>query len=267
MVRETRIRAMIVDDEPRAVAGLRTMLARHADVEVVGEASNGRAALDAIANLQPDVVFLDVQMPALDGLAVAADLDAQAQPLIIFVTAFESHAVDAFALRATDYLLKPVSDDRLAAALERAREELRLRAHGRLHRELRELLGDDESQGESPVRRAAEYASRIAVRVGNRSLLVSVEDIDWFEADGTCSVLHAGDRRLVIRETLDSLEGRLDPAAFTRLHRSTLVNVRRVVELRHPPNAALSVVLRDGTELTVSRRRRDSLLQLIGPSH
>jgi two-component system LytT family response regulator len=94
-----------------------------------------------------------------------------------------------------------------------------------------------------------------------------VDDVDWFEADGTCSVLHAGDRRLVIRETLDSLESRLDPAGFLRLHRSTLVNLSRVVELRHPPNAALSVVLRDGTELSVSRRRRDALLQLIGPSH
>lgn len=267
MVRETRIRALIVDDEPRAIAGLRAMLARHSAVEIVGEASNGSAALDAIGSLQPDVVFLDVQMPGVDGLAVAAELDAHAQLLIIFVTAYESHALDAFALRATDYLLKPVSDDRLAAALDRTREELRLRAHGRLYRDLRELLAEEDGEGEPPVRRDAGYASRIAVRVGNRSLLVSVEDIDWFDADGTCSVLHVGDRRLVIRETLDSLESRLDPAAFTRLHRSTLVNVSRVVELRHPPNAALSVILRDGTELTVSRRRRDSLLQLIGPSH
>jgi two-component system LytT family response regulator len=262
---------MIVDDEPRAVAGLRTMLARHGDVEVVGEASNGSAALEAIGDLQPDLVFLDVQMPGVDGLAVVANLDVYGQPLIIFVTAYESHAVDAFALRATDYLLKPVSDDRLAASLDRAREELRLRAHGRLHRELRDLLGEGEGRGESQPRRGsganAGFTSRIAVRIGNRSLLVPVDEIDWFEADGTCSVLHAGDRRLVIRETLDSLESRLDPAGFIRLHRSTLVNVSRVVELRHPPNATLSVVLSDGTELSVSRRRRDALLRLIGPSH
>ena len=222
---------MIVDDEPRAIAGLRTILARHSDIEVVGEASNGIAALEAINGLRPDLMLLDVQMPGLDGLSVVANLDPGVQPLIIFITAFETHAVEAFALRATDYLLKPVSEDRLAASLARAREELQLRAHGRLHRELRELLGEDDGHGRSPVRRETEpkpeYVSRIAVRVGNRSLLVLVDDIDWFEADGTCSVLHAGDRRLVIRETLDSLEGRLDPAEFTRQHRATLTGERQ----------------------------------------
>ena len=156
---------MIVDDEPRAVAGLRAMLARHGDVEVVGDASNGNAALEAIGSLQPDLVFLDVQMPGLDGLAVVANLDVYGQPLIIFVTAYESHAVDAFALRATDYLLKPVSDERLAASLDRAREELRLRAHGRLHRELRDLLG--EGEGRRRVRVAARERSECGVHVAH----------------------------------------------------------------------------------------------------
>src|SRR5262249_27707857 len=156
----------------------------------------------------------DVQMPGVNGLDVAASADPISNPLIVFVTAYEAHAVDAFAIRATDYLLKPFSDERLAESLDRVREELRLRAVGRLHRELRRFLSDSEQVSVSGAQELSSRvfnhsgASRLAVRIGNRSLLVLVSDIDWVEADGTCSMLHVGDRRLVLRETLDSLESR-----------------------------------------------------------
>jgi two-component system LytT family response regulator len=191
------------------------------------------------------------------------------------VTACERRAVDAFTVRATDYLVKPVSDERLAASLDHVRDELRIRAQACLYSEFRELL--ERASRDAPWPQAcndtsdrkphsAAYIVRLAVRVGHRSILVPVQDVDWIEADGTCSNLHLSGRRLVIRETLDALEARLDPCSFLRLHRSSVVNVSRIVELRHPPQSALTVVLRDGTELSVSRRRRDAVLQWIGRS-
>ena len=268
------IRALVVDDEA-AASGLRRLLRQHDDVQVLGDAVNGDAALAAIRELRPNVVFFDTETAGLDRLGIVSMLDARERPLIVFVAAHEEDAVSAFAVRATDYLLKPVSEERLAASVDRVRDELRLRAHGRLYLELRDLLdgaSDDArfTRGANGAgdqkREGVRYAARIAVRVGHRSVLVPVEDVDWIEADGTCSNLHVGDRCLVIRETLDALEARLNPSAFLRIHRSSLVNLSRVVELRHPPQSSLTIVLRGGTELTVSRRRRETVLESIGRS-
>jgi len=258
------IRALIVDDEPRAIAGLRSMLAHHGDVTVVGDAANGRTAAEAIRTLEPDVLFLDIQMPGIDGLGLVDALRPELRPIIVFVTAHDDRAVEAFGVQALDYLLKPVSDRRLNESLERIREALRLRAQSYLHRNLRELLLNvDPAAGPGAE---ARFTARIAVRVGNRSVLVPVDDIDWIQADGFCSALHVGAKTHVIRETLLSVAARLDPASFVRVHRSSLVNVSRIVELRHRSFNALSVVLRDGTELPVSRRLRDAVLAVIGPS-
>lgn len=258
------IRAVVVDDEPRAVAGLRSMLARHPDVSVLAEANSGRAAAHAIRAFEPDVVFLDIQMPGMDGVRVVEELPAERRPLVVFVTAHDDRAIDAYGLRAVDYLLKPVSDARLSDSLDRIRESLRLHAESDLHQRLRDLLVDD---GSGIVRGPdVRYATQIAVRVGNRSVLVAVEDIDWIEADGFCSALHVGPKTHVIRETLLSIAARLDPTQFVRVHRSNVVNVGRIGELKHRSFNALTIVLRDGTELPVSRRRRHALLAVIGPS-
>lgn len=252
------------------------MLTSHTDVRVVGDACSGRTALVAIRDLEPDLVFLDIQMPGLDGFRVVDALGPGARPLIVFVTAHDHHAVEAFGVRALDYLLKPVADVRLAATMERVRSALHARAQERLHHKLRALMADDSlafgmssalfSESITAVEDGAPYAERLAVRVGNRSLLVPVDDIDWLEADGFCSIIHAGARRLLIRETLLSVATRLNPSRFIRVHRSSIVNLERVVELRHPSFQELTVVLRDGTELAVSRRRRDEVMALIGPS-
>jgi two-component system LytT family response regulator len=268
------IRALVVEEEPSAVGELSAALERHGDIELVG-AVEGRGAIAAIRELRPDVVFLDVHMPGVDGLSVASGLPPRERPLIVFVAACERRATDVFAVRATDYLVKPVSGERFAASLDHVRDQLRVRAQARMYSQFRELLERASRDAPWPEgctdtsdlqRRSVNYLVRIAVRVGHRSILVPVQDVDWIEADGTCSNLHVSVRCLVIREALDALDARLDPRSFLRLHRSSVVNVSRIVELRHPPKSALTVVLRDGTELSVSRRRRDAVLQSIGRS-
>jgi len=251
------IRALLVDDEPLANAGLRTLLAAHDDIEVVGEARGGAEAIGAIPEMQPDLVFLDVQMPNVDGFAVLREVEAETIPAIIFVTAYEEYAVRAFEVHALDYLVKPIAADRLSIALERVRQSLAQVRDGALAVRLRDLLDERE-----PPKTA--YASRILVRVGTRQLLIHVTDVDWIEADDYCSIIHVRGASHVIRETLGSLAARLDPATFARVHRSAIVNVARVRELRRERLGGLSAVLTDGTTIAVSRTRRAELSERLG---
>ena len=226
------MRALIVDDEALARDRLRTMLEDHPDVEVVGEAGRAEEAIRLIRAERPDLVFLDVEMPGPDGFHVIDSMSVTPAPFVIFVTAHADHAVRAFDRAAGDYLLKPYDDRRLAKAVDRARVAL----EGR-----RELL------------------ERIPVTIGRRTIFVDVTSIDWIDARDNYACLHVGPQQHLIRETLTALESALDPKAFVRIHRSTIIRFDRIRELRHLGLGEQAVVLADGTELPVSEKYRDRI--------
>jgi len=267
-----------VDDERLARQKLSTLLARRADVEVVGECADGESALGAIARLQPDLVFLDVRMPGLSGPEVAHALRAAAPaPQVVFVTAHAAHAVEAFDIDAVDYLLKPFDAARLARAVERVGR--RREQPGEALRRLEELVTRLEEQavadpaqgllGALPIATSTgapaaapttvEAPARLAVKVDGRTLLVRPADIDWIEAVGNYVRLHVKGARYLHREALSSLERRLQPASFVRIHRGTLVNLERVREIQPGVGDDPVVLLADGTRLQLSRRYRARL--------
>jgi len=243
------IRALLVDDEELARRGLRVRLERASDMTVVGECANGREAIAAIGRLTPDLVFLDVQMPEVTGFDVIEAIGAERAPHIIFVTAYDQYAVRAFEVNALDYLLKPIDDERLAQALRRAREVL--------------SAGRDEAFG---TRFAGAVASvnqgsgaRLAIPSGDRVVVVRIAEVDWVEASGNYVSLHVGRKTWLLRETIAAMDQRLAAHGFARIHRSTLVNTDRVTELRPLANGEFAVLLRDGTELKLSRSYRHTL--------
>ena len=254
----TSIRALIVDDEPLARRGIRARLAAP-DIETVGECDGGRAAIEAIHALAPDLIFLDVQMPEVDGFAVVESIGAEHMPVVIFVTAFESHALHAFDCHALDYLLKPIDDARFAEALARARACLRDRASGERTRALEALIADI-------TRDAVRGAERIAVRDRGRIALLNPRDIEWVAADGDYVRIHARDRSYLVRETLSAMAERLSAPRYVRIHRSTIVNVERISELLPLPNREFVVVLRDGTKLRSSRSYEEALRKVLDES-
>lgn len=244
-----RIRTLVCDDEPMARHGVSALLARDPEIEVVGEAADGDEAITLIERLAPDLLMLDVQMPAGDGFVI---LDSLAQrrgaclPLVVFLTAYDEYAVRAFDARAVDYLLKPFSDARFDEATRRAKEAVRRR--------------HPTSPDGAPVRR---FRERIPVRVGATIRFVATDEIDWIEADDYYARLHTGGRTHLIREPMRDLERSLDPTRFVRVHRSVIVNVGRVRRLRAAERMRY-VVLEDGTPLRVSRSRRVALEAALG---
>lgn len=265
---------LLVDDEPLARRGLRQALSRHADVTVCGECRDGREAVAAIRALRPHLVLLDVQMPELDGFGVVREVGAAMMPAVIFITAYDTFAVRAFDMHAVDYLVKPFADERFDEALNRARQRLRQGEAVELGRKLAALLADPASpsvpaQGTgatAPVEsvRPDEPLDRLLVKVGTRSVLVPVADIDWVGADDYCVTLHVGEREHVLRESLAALESRLDAERFVRIHRSAIVNVERIRELHHDSPTETVVVLSTGQRLRVSRNRKDALERRLG---
>jgi two-component system LytT family response regulator len=266
---------VIVDDEPPALAGLRALLSRHSDIEIAGEALGGTGAIATILDVHPDIVILDVQMPEVDGFQVldAVQKSEGRLPFVIFVTAHDQFAVQAFEVHAVDYLLKPVADARFARALTRAREFIASRSNGDLGQRLQALLDEHsqraarEPKSSGPAGDPAagmRYTTRMLVRVGQRDEIVSVADIDWIRSDDYCSILHIAGKQHIIRETLGALEKRLDPRSFARIHRSVIVNLSRVTALRRLRVGGVNVVLRDGTQLPVSRARRARLTEILG---
>jgi two-component system LytT family response regulator len=241
------LRAFIVDDEAVARRRIRRLLDAERDVVVVGEHADGRSALEAARRDAPDLIFLDVQMPEISGIEVARQLETATMPAVVFVTAFDRYAIEAFDLHAIDYLLKPVAADRLARAVARARERLGTRrAHPGL-RDVLELL----SQG-------GRYLSRIPVRTRGRLIFIDLATVDWLEAADNYVRLHAGRKEYLVREPLASLETQLDPAQFVRIHRSVIVRADRIAEMHPASHGDMDVVLRDGTQLTLSRTCRQS---------
>jgi two-component system LytT family response regulator len=243
------VRVVIADDEPLGRLALRQLVAPHRDLDIAGEARDGREAIELVHRLAPDVLLLDVQMPELDGFDVLAAL-APAIPATIFVTAHDSFAVKAFEAHALDYVIKPVGQARFDAAVARVRDAIAKDRAAELGRRLDELL-------------AERGVERIVARLGDRSTVIAVADIDWIEAQDYCAAVHVGNTTHVVRQTLAVLESRLDARRFVRIHRSALVNVTRIRELLHDAGE-LVAVLASGERLPVSRRRRDALERALG---
>ncbi|MDZ3822600.1 MAG: LytTR family DNA-binding domain-containing protein [Pseudoxanthomonas sp.] len=262
------LRTVIVDDEPLARRGLRLRLAGESDIEIVGECSNGDEAVRVIAAERPDLVFLDVQMPGTDGFGVLRRLPLSSLPMVVFVTAYDHYAISAFETNAVDYLLKPVEEARLRQALFRIRETARARAAARQRDHLLNLLGTVTGQPELTLEQAlADGAAlpdprrpvRLAIRDGGRTVLVEESDIDWIDAAGDYMCIHAGGATHILRGTLRELEAKLDGNRFARIHRSTIVNVDRVRELRPHINGEYFLTLDGGHEVKLSRSYREQL--------
>src|SRR5438067_631495 len=254
------VRVVIVDDEPLARQHVADRLAHEDNVEIAGEADNGNEAVDIIRRVRPDIVFLDVQMPGLDGLDVVDTLGADEMPATIFTTAFDQYALKAFDRAAVDYLLKPFDDERFSQAFRRARKAIELQEVDRMARRLRSLLAEDDAS-EKP---AAHYLDRIPVESRGQVRVVPVPKIDYITASGPYAELHVGDKTYAVRERMQTLEEQLDPEVFFRVHRSAIVRLDRVDALLHRPGGDYALRLKDGTELDVSRGRRDELQQRLG---
>lgn len=250
------IRVLIVDDEPIARRGIRHQLRGEADLEVIGECGDGAAAIDAITELAPDLVFLDIQMPEVGGFDVVEAIGLARMPAVVFVTAYDEHALRAFDVHAVDYVLKPIDRHRFRTAVERARRRL-AHAPGQQLEE-RELSLDRRIAAalEELGRPAQDYAKRLAIKGDGRVMLVDVDEVDRLETAGNYVEVHSGARHHLVRETMASLEARLDPARFVRVSRSSIVNATRVRELQPMFNGDFVVVLRDGTKVAGSRRYR-----------
>jgi two-component system LytT family response regulator len=251
-----KIRALVVDDEPIAREGIRMHIAAETDVEIVGECANGLEAVRAIEEQAPDLVFLDVQMPGLDGFGVLEAVGAEKMPAVVFVTAYDRYALRAFEVHALDYLLKPFDAERFQKALGRARHEIQDEASREVNTRLLALLEN--------LSHAGKYLERLVVKTAGRIFFMNVDEIDWIEAADNYVKLHAGSETHLVRETVNNMESRLDPQKFVRIRRSTIVHINRIKELRPSPNGEYTVVLRNGVELTSSRRYRGRLGHLLG---
>jgi two-component system LytT family response regulator len=252
----TKIRTLVVDDEPLARERVMSLLQQETDVEIVGECSDGTQAVSAIQEQSPDLVFLDVQMPGCDGFEVIRNIGADRMPTVVFVTAYDEYALQAFEVHALDYLLKPFGKDRFQQTLRHAREALERRRAGDLGRRLLALVHD--------VKPEPQRVERLVVKSGGRVFFLRTEEIDWIEAAGNYVRLHLGTESHLFRETMNRMESRLDTRRFARIHRSRIVNTERIKELQPWFNGDYVVILRDGQRLTLSRGYREKLQQRLG---
>ncbi len=267
------IRTLIVDDEPLARRGLELRLREHTDISIVRQCANGREALAAIAEEAPDLIFLDIQMPGMSGLDLVAQVPQESMPMVVFVTAFDRYAINAFEAHALDYLLKPVDETRLAAALDRVRAQWQQQQALAQREQLMALLAEVKGNGElgadpaavaaSPATAAPRYARMLPIRSGRETLRLDVTTIDWIDAAGDYMCLHADGQTHVLRATMKELEEMLDPLVFQRVHRSTIVNLARVRSLRPHLNGECFLKLQSGQEVKLSRSFRDKVELLL----
>ncbi len=269
------MRVIIVDDEPLARDRLRALLAKEADVQLVAECSDGKDAVAAIKREHPDVVFLDIQMPEMDGFGVVSHLKGTTMPLIVFVTAFDEYAVKAFEVHAIDYLLKPFDRERLKQSLAHLRTRLKAASGPDLTKRLTDLLDTLQQQPGKAAKSAgatadaksapeAKGVDRLAIKLDGRVIFVRPNEIDWIEAQDNYVKLHVGREAHLVRDTLASFEERLDARRFIRIARSTIVNIDRVREMQPMFHGEYVVILNDGTKLTMSRGYRETLQQYLG---
>lgn len=262
-----KLRVLLIDDESLARKGLKLRLHDNPLVEIIGECSNGRDALKAVAELDPDLLFLDIQMPGVDGFEVVRRLQPETMPMIIFITAYDEYAIKAFEINAVDYILKPIEDDRLNVAVKRASELRAAKSSGSDKQHLLamlEQLGQEESvdivqwlteqQGQ-----LQKYPEKLSIKEGSERVLLASEDIDWVDAAGDYMCLHAKGQTHVMRITMKELESQLNPAAFQRIHRSTIVNMHRVEKVCAHVNGEFYLVLNSGEHLRMSRRYKEKV--------
>ena len=259
------IRVLIADDEPAARRTIQLLLAGDPEIQVLGECGDGLQTVEAILSLHPDLVFLDVQMPRRNGFEVLARIPAGTMPLIVFVTAFDEYSLRAFDVHAADYLLKPFSDARFRGAVSHAKERLRQRSAADLERLLavvRDLGALSDARG--PWGPAAPAAERLGIRTGSGVVLLAIADIEWVEARGDYVRVHCAGRADLVRETIGGFERRLPPGRFVRIHRSAIVNLARVREIRSLPGGEQVALLESGSRCRLSRSGRERLARLLG---
>jgi len=249
------IRAIIADDEALSRRLVHQLLERHTDVAIVAECADGEETREAIVTHEPDVVFLDIRMPVESGLDVARSREPRTGPFVVFVTAYDRFALPAFETDAADYLTKPLTEERFDAALERVRSRMRERQHARRYEEIASLNGAPEPR----------YLPHLVSRVGTRDLIIPLDSVEYIEADDVYAAVIAGARRHLVRTPLDALERALDPAVFVRIHRSYIVRLDRVTEVRRDKKRGPELVLDSGASLPVSRRRRAMIDTLLKP--
>lgn len=261
------LRVVVTDDEPLARVALRRALEDLGDVEVVAECENGREAIDAVTRHRPDLLFLDIEMPEMPGFDVVEQLPLEDTPVVVFVTAYDEYALRAFDVRALDYLVKPVSDERLRETLERVRLQ-RAGVSGRtLVRTLRKVLESADASLSEMAELAdekgseARYVTRFTVRSRKGETFVRAADVDWFEASGNYVVLHVGEKTYSLRITMSTLDERLDPSRFVRVHRSSIVNLDSVVEVQSWFSGDHIALMKSGEQVRVSRNFKDALLR------
>lgn len=255
MTETETLRCVVVDDEPLARDLLKAMLEAYPDVEVVAECGDGRAAIRAIKRFEPDVLFLDIQMPKMDGFALVQELDPDEMPEVVFVTAYDRYALRAFDVHALDYLLKPFDEERLDHALMRARKHARRPDGGRELNQILSLLQDLGTRNR--------YPDRIPIRRSDRTILQPVADIDWIEAEGKHMKIHVGEEAFAIREAMTRLERQLDPRRFLRVSRSAIVNVDRIREIQPWFHGDHVVVLVNGDQVPTTRTYRSTVQRLL----
>jgi two-component system LytT family response regulator len=251
-----KIRTVIVDDEPLAREGVRMLLEEDSEISVVAECANGSEALAAISKQQPDLIFLDVQMPEMGGFEVLEAVGTEHAPQVIFVTAYDKYALQAFEAHALDYLLKPFTVKRFNEALKRAKTQIQNEQNGELKRKLATFLED--------LKPKAKYLERVVVKNAGRVSFISVEEISWIEAAVNYVRFHAaGGKSYLIRGAISRLESQLDPSCFLRIHRSIIVSIKHIKEMQPLFHGDYEIVLKDGTKLTSSRSHRDKLQSLL----
>jgi two-component system, LytTR family, response regulator len=255
-MKSAQIRALIADDESLARKFIRRMLKDDHDVEIVGECSNGRETVAMIKKENPDLVFLDVQMPEMDGFAVLEAIGIERLPEIIFATAYEQYAVRAFELHALDYLLKPFDQARFKDAIKHAKERFHSERQNDGRMQISALLENIKSK--------PQYLERLVIKAGGRITFLSTDEINWIEADDKYVHLHTSKTTPMVRQTLSAMETQLNPEKFRRVHRSAIVNVERIAELQPLFSGEYSILLHDGTKLTLSRNYKDKLFDLLG---
>ena len=261
------IRTILVDDEKLAIQGLELRLAKYPDVEIIDTCSNGREAIRKIKTGKPDLVFLDIQMPGFDGFSVVKGVMEIEPPLFVFVTAYAEHAIKAFEANAVDYLLKPVDDDRLADALDRARtrisEKRGLEEVEKLKSVLAEVAPDAYDQMPDEEEAASRFEKLLNIKDRGQIFRVDVDSIEHIEAAGDYMCIYTGDNSLILRETMKDLERRLDPRVFQRVHRSTIVNLNQVRQVKPHTNGECFLVLDSGAQVKVSRSYRDVVARFV----
>lgn len=250
-----KIRVLIVDDEPLAREGIQMRLKSEPDIEVISECKNGREAISVIQREVPDLVFLDIQMPRMSGFDIIEAVGIKRMPRVIFVTAYDEHALRAFEVHALDYLLKPIDGERFSATLARARDQIRGKNLDVIAEQMQKMM--------ATIKGEKEYIEHLSIKATGRIVFLAVDDIDWIEAADNYVQIHSGRESHLLHTTMSNLESRLASNKFLRIHRSTIINIKRIKELHPMFHGEYKVILNDGTQLTSGRSYKDNLQRLL----